>query len=155
MILAMQGSWTSQSHHSWQVVDSLYEESCSGPVHMYRPNANGTRRLMSRTDTLTNRTMFLIGRIALDKEHLLLWQLLYRLKQIPHAPTVHGCVNDCFYLRPTDENEEELEDRITNSVFKHEWLRFKNGEPKFKFEREIKRSATVRQHRPRTHQDRR
>ena len=69
MILAMQGSWTSQSHHSWQVVNSLYEESCPGP-HMWRPNTDGTRRLMTRTDMLTNRTMFLIGRIALDKEHL-------------------------------------------------------------------------------------
>ena len=135
MILAMQGSWTSQNHHSWQVVNSLYEESCPGPVHMYRPNTNGTRRLMTRTDMLTNRTMFLIGRIALDKEHLLLWQLLYRLKQIPRAPTVHGCINDCLYLRPVEENEEELADRITNLIAEHEWLRFQNGEPKFKLEK--------------------
>ena len=80
---------------------------------MWRPNADGTRRLMTRTDMLTNRTMFLIGRIALDKGHLLLWQLLYRLKQIPRAPTVHGCINDCLYVRPVDETEEELANRIT------------------------------------------
>ena len=108
MILAMQGSWTSQSHHSWQVVNSLYDESCPGPVHKWRPNTDGTRRLMTRTDTLTTRTMFLIGRIALDKEHLIRWQLLYQLKQIPRAPTVHGCINDCLYLRPVDETEDEL-----------------------------------------------
>ena len=118
MILAMQGSWTSQSHHSWQVVNSLYEESCPGPVHMWRPNTDGTRRLMTRTDMLTNRTMFLIGRIALDKEHLLLWQLLYRLKQIPRAPTVHGCTNGWLYVRPVDETEEELANRITTQVFR-------------------------------------
>ena len=70
MILAMQGSWTSQQHHSWEVVNSSYEESCSGPVHMWRPNTDGTRRLETRTDTLTNRNMFLIGRIALDKRTL-------------------------------------------------------------------------------------
>lgn len=135
MILAMQGSWTSQHHHSWQVVNSLYEESCPGPVHMYRPNTDGTRRLMTRTDMLTNRTMFLIGRIALDKEHLHLWQLIFRLKQIPRAPTLHGCINDCLYLRPVKENEEKLADKITNLIAEHVWLRFKNGDPKFKLER--------------------
>ena len=135
MILAMQGAWTSQHHHSWQVVNSLYEESCPGPVHMYRPNTDGTRRLMTRTDMLTNRTMFLVGRIALDKEHLHLWQLIFRLKQIPRAPTLHGCINDCLYLRPVQESEEELANRVATLITEHEWLRFKNGDPKFKLER--------------------
>ena len=135
MILAMQGSWTSQTHHSWQVVNSLYEESCEGPVHMWRPNTDGTRRLMTRTDMLTNRTMFLIGRIALDKEHLHLWQLIFRLKQIPRAPTVHGCVNDCLYLRPSEESEDELAGRVATLITEHEWLRFKNGDLKFKLEK--------------------
>ena len=77
MVLAMQGSWTSQQHHSWEVVNSLYEESRSGLVHMWMPNTDGTRRRMDRTDTMTNRNMSLVGRIALDEEHLHLFQLLY------------------------------------------------------------------------------
>ena len=113
----------------------MYDESCPGPVHTWRPNTDGTRRLMTRTDTLTNRTMFLIGRIALDKEHLILWQLLYQLKQIPRAPTVHGCINDCLYLRPVDETEDELAHRIDTQIFPHKWLCFKNGQPKFKLEK--------------------
>ncbi len=68
---------------------------------MWRPNTDGTKRFMTRTDMLTKRTMFLIGRIPLDMEHYLLWKLHYRLKQIPRAPSVHGCINDCLYLRAT------------------------------------------------------
>ena len=103
VILAMRGSWTSQNHHSWQVVNSLYKESCPSPVHMWRPNTDGTRRLTSHTDMLTHRTMILIGRITLGNAHLLLWQLLYRLKQIPRAPTVHRCINDCLYVSSETE----------------------------------------------------
>ena len=89
MILAMQGSWTSQQHHSWEVVNSSYEESCSGPVHMWRPNTDGTRRLMTRTDTWTNRNLFLIGRNALDKEHLHLFQFASLLPDV--CQTLESC----------------------------------------------------------------
>ena len=101
LLRAMQGAWTSQAHCSWECVSSLYEESCPGPVHMWRPNADGTKRFMTRTDLLTNRTLFLIGRIALDVEHLLLFKLYYRLKQLPRPPSIHGSINDCLYLRAT------------------------------------------------------
>ena len=131
MILAMQGSWTSQHHHSWEVVNSTYEESCSGPVHMWRPNTDGTRRLMTRTDTLTNRNMFLIGRIALDKEHLHLFQLIYQLKHMPRTPTLHGCVNDCLYIRPVKETEEELAARVATTITDWpDWLCFKKRRSK-------------------------
>ena len=63
-----------------------------------------------------------------------MWQLVFRLQQIPCAPTVHGCVNDCLYLRPVEETEEELADRVATLIAEHEWLRFRNGDPKFKLE---------------------
>merc|ERR1712197_58674 len=96
LLRAMQGAWTSRQHHSWQCVSSQYEERCPGPVHMSRQNADGAKRFMTRTDLLTNRTMFLIGRIALDIEHLLVWKLYYRLKELPRPPSIHGCINDCL-----------------------------------------------------------
>ena len=71
---------------------------------------------MTRTDTLTNRNMFLIGRIALDKEHLHLWQLIYQLRHMSRAPTLHGRVNDCLYIRPMEESEEELVVRVANLI---------------------------------------
>ena len=103
----MQGAWTSQHHRSWECVSSQYEESCPGPVRMWRPNTDvfgrpntdGTNRFMSRTDMFTNRTTYLIGRIPLDIEHLLRWKLHYRLKQIPRPPPVHGCINACLFLQ--------------------------------------------------------
>ena len=117
---------------------------------MRRPNSDGTSRFMTRTDMLTNRTMFLSGRIALDKEHLVLCKLLYCLKRIPQAPTVHGCTNDCLYLRPAPALEEEVdgmpaEDKLAKQVedliAKHERLRFcKDGTPMFRVEKE--KSAT-------------
>ena len=107
LILAMQGSWTSQHSYSWKCVDSAYEEHAAGAVHMWRPNPNGTNHLMTRTETLCNRTMFLIGRIPLDVEHLLIWQLYKQLKSIPRAPTIHGCINDCLFVKGA--MQEELE----------------------------------------------
>ena len=92
-------------------------------------------KIQTRTDTLTNRNMFLIGRIALEKEHLHMWQLIYRLKQIPRAPTLHGCVNDCLYIRPVEETEEELAAKDAKTLTDWpDWLCFKNGDPKFKLE---------------------
>ena len=92
---------------------------------------------MTRTDLLTNRTMFLIGRIALDKEHLVLYKLFYSLKQIPQAPTIHGCTNDCLYLRPAVEDqvdgvlaEDHLAKQIEDMIATHARLRFgKDGTP--------------------------
>ena len=79
MLLAMQGSWTQQHHYSWNVQKLMYDEDCQGRVYMWRPNQDNTRRLMCRSETLTNRTMFLIGRMALDAEHCFLWQLHKRM----------------------------------------------------------------------------
>jgi hypothetical protein len=112
--LVMQGAWSSQHHHSWECVNSQYEEHCPGPVHMWRPNTDGTKRFMTRTDMLANRTMCLIGRIPLDMEHLLLWKLHYRLKQIPRPPSVHGCINDCLYLRATPPHKCQCDLRTSD-----------------------------------------
>ena len=101
-------SWTSQKSHSWSCVNSLYEESCPGPVHTHRRDEDGTTRFMSRTELLKNRTMFLIGRIALDMEHWMIWRLHSQIKQMNRAKqtaTVHGCSNDCLYLRPVPSEE--------------------------------------------------
>ena len=61
LILAMQGSWTSQHTYSWDVCNAKYEEDARAPVHMWRPNDDGTRRLMMRSEVLGNKTMFPLG----------------------------------------------------------------------------------------------
>ena len=146
-------------------------EGCPGPVHMWRPNTDvfgrpnteGTNRFMSRTDMLTNRTMYPIGRIPLDIEHLLRWRLHYRLKQIPRPPSVHGCINDCLFLQampphrcmcslceagegPCDEmNQKSVERdeandgmtlRVESLLAEHNWLSWNDdASPIFKVEK--------------------
>ena len=70
LLLSMQGLWTQQHSYSWQCVNSEYVEDAPGLVHMWRANDDGSRRLMCRKETLSNRTMFLIGRAALDFEQI-------------------------------------------------------------------------------------
>ena len=91
-LLAMQGSWTTQHHYSWKVQNSMYDEDCEGRVYMWRPNADNTRRLMCRSETLTNRTLFLIGRMALDAEHVFVWQLHRTMAIRLPAMNFHGCI---------------------------------------------------------------
>ena len=98
MLLSMQGSWTTQHHYSWKVQNSMYDEDCRGRVYMWRPNSDNTRRLMCRSETLTNRTMFLIGRMALDAEHVFVWQLHRSMVARFPAMKFHGCINDCLFV---------------------------------------------------------
>ena len=107
MLLAMQGSWTQQHHYCWKVQNSMYDEDCEGRVYMWRPSPDNTRRLMSRSETLTNRTMFLIGRMALDAEHCFLWQLHKRMSTIFPPMRFHGCINDCLFV--TGVEHEQIE----------------------------------------------
>ena len=89
----------------------MYDEDCKGRVYMWRPNPDGTRRLMCRSETLTNRTMFLIGRMALDAEHLFVWKLHKRMSTIFPAMRFHGCVKDCLFVTgvPNEDIEYALE----------------------------------------------
>jgi len=105
LILAMQGSWTAQHQYSWRCENAKYEEDAPGRVHMWRPNDDGTRRLMCRTETLCNRTMFLIGRLALDAEHLLIWRLYRFLCLIPRPIAFHGCINDCLLISGVEADD--------------------------------------------------
>ena len=107
LILAMQGSWTSQHTYSRSVCNAKYEEDAPAPVRMWRPNTDGTRRLMMRSEVLTNKTMFPIGRIALDLEHLRMFEMLQVFKKLPQQPSIHGCINDCFMLKGIGQEDAE------------------------------------------------
>jgi hypothetical protein len=96
---------------------------------MWRPDPNGTNRFMIRTETLCNRTMFLIGRIPLDGEHLLIWQLYRQLKTLPRAPSIHGCINDCLFVKGA--TEEDLEELCANLKWNVD------GSPAFKLKDEL------------------
>ena len=125
----MQGGWISQHMYSWKCVDSNCEGHAAGPVQMWRPNPNGTNRLMTRTETLCNRTMFLIGRIPLDTEHLLIWQLYRQFKTLPRELSIPGCINDCLFVKGASEEDlQQLCADLTAGVDKS---------PKFKLKDEL------------------
>ena len=84
-----------------------HEEDAPAAVHMWRPHHDGTWRLMMRNELLTNKTMYPIGRIALDLEHLRMFEMLQILRQLPTEVTIHGCINDCFKVTGIDEKDAE------------------------------------------------
>jgi len=107
MLLAMQGLWTQQHSYSWKCINSNYVEDAPGPVHMWRPNEDGSQRLMCRKGTLSNRTMFLIGRAALDYEQVLVWQMWIAMTIAFPRMRVRGCINDCVLVTGVAEDEVE------------------------------------------------
>jgi hypothetical protein len=105
------------------VCNANYEEDAPAEIHMWRPNADGTRRLMMRDQVLGNKTMFPIGRIALDLEHLRMFEMLQIIRQLPVPPAIYGCINDCFIL---DKFTKEEAQECCNK------LMYPDGSPIFK-----------------------
>ena len=87
-----------QRTYSWSVCNARYEEDAPDSVQMWRPNADGTKRLMMRNEILGNKTMFPIGRIALDSEHLRRFEMLQIIMPLQNPPAIYGCINDCFIV---------------------------------------------------------
>ena len=83
----------------------MYDEDCDSRVYMWRPISDNTRRLMCRSETLTNRTMFLIGRMALDAEHCFVWQLHRTMAARFPAMKFHGCINDCLFVTGVERKQ--------------------------------------------------
>jgi hypothetical protein len=96
LILCMQGGWTKQHTYKWNCVDSHCEDDAKGPVLRTRRNPDGTTCYQSRIEIISNQSMFAIGRIPLDIEHLQVFRLMRALKYAPH--TIHGAVNDCLRI---------------------------------------------------------
>ena len=88
---------------------------------------------MTQKETLSNRTMYLIGLIALNKEHLLMSQL-YRRFRIPRC-NFYGCVVDQLIV------DASMRRQAVTTV---ESLVFPDGSPMFKIEDEEK-TAPVNQ----------
>ena len=97
-ILSMIGSWTTQHTVSWRCDTAKYEEDVRGRIVKWRANEDGTRNMLTDSETLSNRKMFLIGRIPLVVEHATLFKMRPSMRIIEPPLQIHGCVNDCFYV---------------------------------------------------------
>ncbi len=89
MLLAMQGSWLGRSVKTWSVVNSTCSGDAEGPIERTRENDDGTTAFYTSKHTVSNRSMFLIGLIALHKEHLLLAKVAAMIAIPPRG----GCVD--------------------------------------------------------------
>ena len=68
-ILAMQDSWLIQHRYTYDITDSTHSEDANKRLYSIRTIKDGTLRFASRKEDLTNRTIYLIGRQALNSEH--------------------------------------------------------------------------------------
>jgi hypothetical protein len=99
MLLSMQGAWLARVPITWRVVRSTTTEDSPGKIHKTRMESDGTVRSMSRTDHLTNKSMYLIGLISLHKEQLIVSQLRRMIKHSLGLQPRGGCVDCLFYNR--------------------------------------------------------
>ena len=108
-VLSMQGLWTQQHRYSWRCVNSTIPEDALGLVHVTRNNPDGTVCMMSRTETLSCTNMYPIGLVALNKEHLLLFQLTRMMRtSLGGAMQIHGMCVDCLYVKEDEEAKRRL-----------------------------------------------
>ncbi len=126
MILAMQGLWTQQHHYSWQCVSSSMPEDAAGPVRITAPSEllSGVTTMMSRSERLSCITMFPVGVIALNKEHLHLYKL--RLAMSPEWRFC-GANVDCLYVKVRGSRKADLETELVDMVEKDHAPRIKRA----------------------------
>ena len=114
LILAMQGSWTTQHTYTWKAEDHILQEHAPQGCQYRRSLPDGQSRWMKRTEVLNNRTMYLIGRIPLDIEHLLMYRGYQALQKLPI--TIHGCINDCFFVASKKLGGKQLKAIVHNNL---------------------------------------
>ena len=129
-ILAMQGSWLTQHKYTYDITDSTHSSDVSKKIHSFqtlynemtqeeylasmingtcnRRTENGVRRFASRTEILTNRTMYLIGLQALNTEHKLMGWAVYQTRTLPAQIKIKGAIVDCLLLKCENKADEEI-----------------------------------------------
>ena len=114
-ILAMQGSWLTQHRYKYHIIDSTHTADLKRKLLSFRSlgGYDGLMRLASRTEILTNRTMALIGLLALNNEHVFMAKAIWLTTTIPNAPKICGAIVDCILLKVKDTlQKEEVEEKF-------------------------------------------
>ena len=98
-ILAMQGSWLTQHRYAYDITDSTHSEDVNKKLYSFRTLKDGTTRFASRTEILTNRTMYLIGLQAINTEHKRMGMVVYITRTLPAQIQIKGAIVDCLLLK--------------------------------------------------------
>lgn len=104
-ILAMQGSWLTQHKYAYDITDSTHSADVNKKLCSFQSLENGVMRFASRTEILTNRTMYLIGLQALNTEHVLLGCAVYQTRTLPAQ--IKGAIVDCLLVKCKSKEDEE------------------------------------------------
>jgi hypothetical protein len=107
-ILAMQGSWLTQHKYAYDITDSTHSEDVNKKLHSFQTLHNGVKRFASRTEILTNRTMYLIGLQALNAEHVFMGKAVYQTRTLPAQIQIKGAIVDCLLLKCKSKEDEQL-----------------------------------------------
>ena len=107
-ILSMQGSWLSQHRYSYDIIDSTHSEDVKNKIYSLRTLKDGTTRFASRTEILTNRTMYLIGLQALNTEHSFMGMAVYQTRTLPAQVKIKGAIVDCLLLKCDSKEDEQI-----------------------------------------------
>ena len=107
-ILAMQGSWLTQHRYIYDITDSTHPQDVNKKLHSFRTLKDGTTRFASRTEILTNRTMYLIGLQAHNTEYKYMGWAVHHTKTIPVQVQIKGAIVDCLLLKCNNKEDEKI-----------------------------------------------
>ena len=126
----MIGLWNSTETHAWQKTTSMYQTDAGKNVKMRRDLGDGSFQFFSSVEIVSLTSMAPWGRIALDKEQMLMSIALREVRQHPQLTTAGGQVDGLYILRPYDNNDI-LEQIVDKYRFASGELMFhlKEGEP--------------------------
>ena len=113
IFLSMQGAWLTQHHYSWACTDTTSPDDVKGQVAQFREleDHRGTCRFMVRSETFSNRTMYLFGLYALNREHLLVCQAIRLTRNIP-AARFCGIIGDGVLLEASHRAQQIIKGRV-------------------------------------------
>ena len=114
-ILAMQGSWLTQHKYVYHITDSTHAEDLDKKLFSFRVLKDGTTRFASRSEILTNRTMYLIGLQALNLEHTPLGTAAYQTKTLPAQN--QGCNCRLFTVENVRHWKTKIQPEHTSAHF--------------------------------------
>ena len=104
----MQGSWLTQHKYSYAIVDSTHSSDAKRKLFTIQTLDDGALRFASRTEILTNRTMYLIGLQALNTVHVWLGKAVYMTRTIPAQVQIKGAIVDCLLHQCESTEIEEM-----------------------------------------------
>ena len=123
VILSLIGLWNCTETHAWKRTTSMYQTDAGKNVKMRRDMGDGSYDFLCSVEVVSLSSMAPWGKIALDKEQMLISMAIRELKRHHELTVVGAHVDGVYFLRPYGDNA------VTEEVLNAH--RFPSGEPMF------------------------